>query len=175
MKKHKKNRYKDNKQYSRKPQKGGNSWKLPLFIFGAAVLFFLVYVFMIYPSLSNATNTPSQPRVEKKAIGDASVLNNYPFEVKKNIPTLVDIGRGTCAPCKAMAPIIKELQGELSGKANVIYIDLTKHPDAGMDFGIQSIPTILFYDTRGKEVKRRIGFTAKDELLKELELAGMRY
>jgi thioredoxin 1 len=174
MKKHKKNQHKKTKHYGHKPQKKGNSWIFPLIVFGAAGLFFLIYVFMIYPSMSNASNNPPKARVEKKAVGDASLLNNYPFEVKKNVPTLVDIGRGTCAPCKAMAPIIKELQSELSGKANVIYIDLTKHPEAGMDFGIQSIPTILFYDARGKEVKRRIGFTAKDELLNELQLAGMR-
>jgi len=42
---------------------------------------------------------------------------------------MIDLGATECIPCKMMAPIIEELKKEYAGRANVIFIDVWKHPD----------------------------------------------
>jgi thioredoxin 1 len=152
------------------------SLKIPLIIISSSIGVLLLYFFFLHPVFSNMNLTlpASNVRSGNTSKGDLSLLNNYPFDLVSNVPTLVDLGRGTCAPCKAMAPILEELRNELKGRANIVYIDLGKFPDAGRDFGIQVIPTVIFYDTRGNEVKRRQGFTSKDDILYELKQVGLK-
>ena len=44
------------------------------------------------------------------------------------LPMLVDLGKGTCIPCKKMKPILDELKAEYQGKAIVRVIDLRDEP-----------------------------------------------
>ena len=83
----------------------------------------------------------------------------------KGIPKLVDLGADKCIPCKAMAPILKELKQEYAGKMDVQFIDVWKDPDAGTEYGIQIIPTQIFYDASGKELFRHTGFYGKEDIL----------
>ena len=57
-----------------------------------------------------------------------------------------------------MAPILEELAGTYRGKANVLFIDVREDSAAAKRFGIQMIPTQIFFDAKGKEVNRHIGF-----------------
>lgn len=47
------------------------------------------------------------------------------------LPKLVDLGADKCIPCKAMAPILKDLKAEYAGRMDVEFIDVWKNPDAG--------------------------------------------
>lgn len=67
------------------------------------------------------------------------------------IPKLVDLGAGKCIPCKMMAPILEELKQEYAGRLVVEFIDVWENPDAGKKYGIQLIPTQIFYDSVGRE------------------------
>ncbi|HMM37530.1 MAG TPA: thioredoxin family protein [Desulfovibrio sp.] len=78
--------------------------------------------------------------------------------------TMLDIGATECIPCKMMAPVIEELKKEYEGRAAVLFIDVWKHPDQGHRFGIRSIPTQIFYDAKGQEVGRHVGFLDKDSI-----------
>ena len=89
-------------------------------------------------------------------------------------PTVIDLGASTCIPCKQMAPILEELADTYRGKANVLFIDVREDRNAASRFGIQMIPTQIFFDTKGKEVKRHIGFMGKPDLVKELQAAGLK-
>ena len=89
-------------------------------------------------------------------------------------PTVADFGARSCIPCKKMAPILAELNHELKGKANVLFSDLTESYSLAGAFRIQMMPTQIFYDAKGKEVKRHMGFMDKAALLKELKAAGMK-
>lgn len=88
-------------------------------------------------------------------------------------PTLADFGAQTCKPCQEMAPILDELNRELSGRANIIFIDLTDSKTMAKQYGIQVIPTQIFFNSQGKEVKRHLGFMDKQAILKELKGAGL--
>jgi thioredoxin 1 len=89
-------------------------------------------------------------------------------------PTIADFGARTCIPCKKMAPILEELSRELKGKANVTFTDVWENPRQAQDYRVQMIPTQIFFDARGKEVKRHMGFINKADIIAELKKAGMK-
>ncbi|MBT0653221.1 thioredoxin family protein [Geomobilimonas luticola] len=89
-------------------------------------------------------------------------------------PTVIDLGARTCIPCKKMAPILESLSGEYRGKAGVLFIDVHEDKAAVRRFRVQMIPTQIFFDTRGKEVKRHVGFMDKAAIVKELKAAGLK-
>lgn len=93
------------------------------------------------------------------------------------LPKLLDLGAGKCIPCKMMAPILEELKKEYAGRMNVEFIDVWVNPDAGKPYGIEMIPTQIFFDASGKELFRHVGFFGREDILgkwKELgvDLAG---
>ncbi len=79
--------------------------------------------------------------------------------------TMVDIGAKKCVPCKMMAPIIEELQEEYKDRASVIFIDVWVNPAEGKRFSISSIPTQIFFDEKGVEVERHVGFLDKKSIV----------
>lgn len=89
-------------------------------------------------------------------------------------PTVADFGARTCIPCKKMAPILEELSRELKGKANVTFTDVWATTGLAQDYRVQMIPTQIFFDAKGKEVKRHMGFMSKPDILKELKAAGLK-
>ncbi|MFA7404407.1 MAG: thioredoxin family protein [Pelobacteraceae bacterium] len=89
-------------------------------------------------------------------------------------PTVIDLGARTCIPCKKMAPILESLSGEYRGKASVLFIDVHEDEAAARKFRVQMIPTQIFFNAQGKEVKRHIGFMDKSDILKELKIAGLK-
>ena len=86
---------------------------------------------------------------------------------------MVDIGARKCIPCKMMAPIMESLEKEYAGRAAIIFIDVWENRDQGQRFGIRSIPTQIFYDKAGKEVRRHEGFLSKDAIIAQLEDLGV--
>ncbi len=89
-------------------------------------------------------------------------------------PTVIDLGARHCIPCKKMAPILESLSSEFRGKANVLFIDVREDQAAAEKFRVQMIPTQVFFNTQGKEVKRHMGFMEKMEIIKELKAAGLK-
>lgn len=88
--------------------------------------------------------------------------------------TMVDIGAKKCIPCRMMAPIIEELEKEYRGRAAIVFIDVWENPQEGPKYGIQLIPTQIFYDAQGKEVLRHEGFMEKAAIVAELEKMGVK-
>ncbi len=89
-------------------------------------------------------------------------------------PSVLDLGARTCIPCKRMAPILEELAATYRGKANVLFIDVREDQAAARRFGIQMIPTQIFFDAKGQEVSRHMAFMERDDLVKGLTAAGLK-
>lgn len=97
-------------------------------------------------------------------------LNSENFEkevLNANIPVLVDFYADWCGPCRMMGPIVEELSKELEGKAKVGKINVDENQDLAMEYNIMTIPTIVIFKN-GKEEKRFIGITDKNELINEI-------
>jgi len=90
-----------------------------------------------------------------------------------NLPRLVDLGADKCIPCKMMAPILQELKNEYNGRLDVVFIDVWKNPNAGTEYGIQLIPTQIFFDASGKELFRHEGFLARDDIVAKWKELGV--
>lgn len=91
------------------------------------------------------------------------------------LPRLVDLGAGKCIPCKMMAPILEDLKKTLAGTLDVQFIDVWENPEAGRQYGINVIPTQIFYDARGKELFRHEGFMGKEDILAKWKEFGMEF
>ncbi|GAM08340.1 thioredoxin [Geobacter sp. OR-1] len=89
-------------------------------------------------------------------------------------PVVLDLGARTCIPCKQMAPILESMSKEYQGKASVLFIDVREDQAAAKKFKVQMIPTQIFFNAQGKEVKRHIGFMDKPDIVKELKAAGLK-
>src|ERR1017187_7142682 len=92
---------------------------------------------------------------------------------KKPLPKLIDLGAGKCIPCKMMFPVLDELKKEYAAKLEVEFIDVWVNPDAGKQYGVEVIPTQIFYDANGKELFRHIGFFSKDDILAKWKELGV--
>lgn len=88
-------------------------------------------------------------------------------------PVLADFGRGTCIPCKKMAPILAELKTEYGARAEVLIIDIDEYMELTRSVGIRMIPTQIFYDAQGNEVTRHVGFMGKEEIITQFNSMGI--
>ena len=89
-------------------------------------------------------------------------------------PTLLDLGAGYCASCKKMKATLGPLEKEYGDRLNVIIVDVNEEPDLARTYRVQMIPTQIFFDKQGKEVKRHIGAMDKPEIVRELKTLGVR-
>ena len=89
------------------------------------------------------------------------------------LPRQVDLGAGKCIPCKKMAPMLEELKKEYAGRMEVEFIDVWKTPDAGKAYGVEMIPTQIFYDASGKELDRHTGFFGREDILAKWKELGV--
>jgi thioredoxin 1 len=103
------------------------------------------------------------------AFAGESKISEIPPVPSPGLVTMVDLGAKKCIPCKMMAPIIEDLQKEYAGRASIIFIDVWEHREQAQRFGIQGIPTQIFYDKEGKEVGRHVGFMDKPSIVKIFE------
>ena len=119
------------------------------------------FMFMLFATTAHAELPAATAAVVNQALSSGK-------------PTVIDLGARTCIPCKKMAPVLESLSGEYRGKASVLFIDVHEDQAAAQKFRVQMIPTQIFLNTQGKEVKRHIGFMDKTDILKELKNAGMK-
>lgn len=98
-----------------------------------------------------------------------SALHFNQEEFKNSIgagPAIVDFWATWCGPCKMLGPTIEEIAEELEGKITVGKVDVDECRDLAAEFGVMSIPTVIYFKD-GKEVKRFVGVQTKDKLLSE--------
>jgi len=93
--------------------------------------------------------------------------------LKTGKPVLVDFGANSCAPCRQLRPILKEVSKEYFEKANVLVIDVYKYQDLAKQHAIMVIPTLVFFDAKGKEVFRHMGVLDKEKIVAKLKEIGM--
>jgi len=96
------------------------------------------------------------------------------IENPKNLPLLLDFGRGLCIPCKMMKPILEEVARDYEGKLLVRILEIDQHRDLVKQFRIHLIPTQIFIDSKGKVFHRHEGFMDKASVVVVLNQMGVK-
>ncbi|MEZ5037372.1 MAG: thioredoxin [Chitinophagales bacterium] len=81
---------------------------------------------------------------------------------------LVDFWAEWCGPCKLIGPVIEELAGEFEGKALIGKLNVDDNRDVATQYGIMSIPTLLFFKN-GEVVSKHVGLASKGDLKKKID------
>jgi thioredoxin 1 len=93
--------------------------------------------------------------------------------VSRSLPLLVDVGADKCIPCITMAPILEELKKEYAGVLTVKFVDAWKNPEEAKKYRVRGIPTQIFYNASGMELRRHFGFISKEDILETFEDLGI--
>lgn len=95
-------------------------------------------------------------------------------QAAKRLPKLLDLGSTKCIPCRMMIPVLDDLAKEYKGRLDVGFIDVWKDRNAVDAYKIKSIPTQIFFNAKGKEIFRHVGFFPKKDILKAFAEHGVK-
>ncbi|HEM5423820.1 TPA: thioredoxin [Streptococcus suis] len=88
---------------------------------------------------------------------------NFEVETQEGV-VLVDFWAPWCGPCRMQAPILEQMADEVDEDELRIYkMDVDENPNTARQFGIMSIPTLLFKKD-GQVVKQVAGVHTKDQI-----------
>lgn len=100
----------------------------------------------------------------------ATVINesNYKELLESGKPVVIDFWATWCGPCRSIAPIVEELAAEYEGRVIIGKCNIEENDDMSADFGIRSIPTLLFFKD-GNKVDSHVGTITRDALVAKIE------
>ena len=126
----------------------------------AGLLIFL-FSFLQFPFFSGSASSAAQ----------AAEPQEIPA---KGVVTMVDLGAKKCVPCKMMMPVMEKIEKAYQGKAVIHFFDVWEDREPATRFGIQGIPTQIFFDKDAKEVYRHVGFLSEEAIVSQLAKMGVK-
>ncbi len=102
----------------------------------------------------------------KQKVFDFEANKEWKFEGK--VPCMIDFYADWCGPCKTVAPILEELQGEYGETINIYKVNTEAEQELAGLFGVQSIPSLLFVPHDGQP-QMAMGALPKDTFKKAIQ------
>lgn len=94
---------------------------------------------------------------------------NFQSEViNKEGVTVVDFFANWCGPCRKLAPILEEVEAELSEKVSFAKINTDDNIDSAKEFQVSGLPTLLVFKN-GEVVERMVGLMPKSSIITNIE------
>lgn len=87
---------------------------------------------------------------------------NFSSETSSGV-VLADFWAPWCGPCKMIAPVLEELDGELGNQVKIVKLDVDENQETAGQFGVMSIPTLIVFKD-GQQVDKVLGFQPKEAL-----------
>lgn len=83
-------------------------------------------------------------------------------------PALVGFLAGWSKPCQLVEPVLEEVAEGCSGQVRVFKVNVDDNPDLGTFFGIQSVPTLIYF-VNGHVRAKIVGMASPKAILAKLE------
>lgn len=100
----------------------------------------------------------------------ARLINSSEFSglLQEDKLLVVDFFATWCGPCKKLSPTLDEVSKELGEQVNIVKVDVDESEDFAMDYGIRSVPTVLFFKN-GQQVDKFVGALPKSEIVAKIQ------
>ena len=93
-----------------------------------------------------------------------STDEDFDKTIKESNLVLVDFWASWCAPCKALTPILEQIDLELKDKILILKHNIDEQPNVPTANGVRGIPTLLLYKN-SELVETQVGLSNKAKLL----------
>lgn len=100
----------------------------------------------------------------------ARLINSSEFSglLQEDKLLVVDFYATWCGPCKKLSPTLDEVSEELGEQVNIVKVDVDESEDLAMNYGIRSVPTVLFFKN-GQQVDKFVGALPKSEIVAKIQ------
>lgn len=134
------------------------------------------------PSCAAVNRIPPERANEQGQCGRCKhdLFNGHPVDLtdtdfsrflqKNELPVIVDFWASWCGPCQMMAPIFKDVAGEMKFNARFAKVNTEQAQQVSAQFGIRSIPTLILFH-QGKEIDRLAGALPAPQLKQWIQQA----
>jgi thioredoxin 1 len=112
----------------------------------------------------------------KKAKNDNLVSKNSEPVGEKYKVTFIELGSVRCIPCRQMQSVMKSIEAKYGKEVKIDFYDVWTDAGKpyGVKYGIEAIPTQVFLDETGKEYYRHVGYFPEEQLVKILQMKGVK-
>lgn len=94
--------------------------------------------------------------------------NNFKHEISNGV-VVVDMYADWCGPCRALSPILQEMDGKIEG-VTFAKLNVDEANSIASEYGVVSIPTVIIFKN-GQEVNRIIGLYPRQKYEEEIKSA----
>ncbi|HZL76919.1 MAG TPA: thioredoxin family protein [Bacteroidales bacterium] len=127
-------------------------------------------IIFITSSCGQNSNRTDRIKIAKESVDENQTIDKI-FKV-----TFIELGSVRCIPCQQMQTVMKSIAAKYSKEVKIEFHDVWTEAGKpfGVKYGIEAIPTQLFLDETGKEYYRHVGFFPEEELVKILQMKGVK-
>jgi thioredoxin 1 len=134
----------------------------------------LLFILLTVSSLSTACSQSTVLTDKSKTI-EGSASENMAADKKYKV-TFIELGSVRCIPCQQMQSVMKSIGTKYGKEVKIDFHDVWTEAGKpyGVKYAIEAIPTQIFLDESGKEFYRHVGFFPEEELVKILQMKGVK-